>query len=136
MSSHHRSYVWCIMMRGSRRWIVSTVGFFVSFDFFVQSIDKPTTLPNRDVVSLFPSETYVIHQQKDLFQKDMFVTRRQAKKSSRLTAWRPLTPPYSVDIGCAASYRYQARYCPLSSEELRNISLACADRTSESWFCQ
>ena len=123
-------------MRTSRWRVFSTVLLLILLDFFVQTINEPSSLPDWNVISFFPRETHVVSQQENLFKEDMFVIMRQAKKSSRLTAWRPLTPPYSVDIGCVASCRYRARCCPLSFLKLKNTSLAYVDRTFEFLFCQ
>ncbi len=53
-------------------------------DLLVDSLDEPHSLPDRKVVALVVAKAHVVHQEKDLFEVDLFVARRQAKKT-----WHP-----------------------------------------------
>jgi len=66
------------------------VGIVRLLNLIVNSLDKPHPLPDRKVIAFVIAEAHVVHQEKDLFEVDLFVARRQAKKT-----WRPVAtvPP-------------------------------------------
>ena len=102
MSFHQCTHVGAILMRCTR----TSSAFFIirTVNFFLSPRQEPSSLPDGDVIGLFVSEAHIVHQSKDLFQENLFIRWRQAKKSSRLMAWRPLTPHRNVGIGYVAAF--------------------------------
>ena len=82
----------------------TVIPFVRSVNLLLSSFQETSSLPYWDVIGFFIREAHIIHQRKDLFQKDLFILWRQAKKSSPQVAWRPPTPYRNEGIGCPVSF--------------------------------
>ncbi len=55
--------------------------FVGALELFVSALNKPNTLPNWQIIGFGIGKTYIIHQDKDLLEINLFIIRCQAKKS-------------------------------------------------------
>ena len=80
-----------------------------TFELLVYTADEPDSLPDRQGIGLMICEAHVVHQDEDLFEEDLFVSRCQAKKTKRPLGAVPPMTPYSWDSPSTASYQFQVR---------------------------